>query len=107
MSEYKDKLYVIGSLSQSKAIMDWANYYISTGRYRVRYVKREDGKSFESLVRKCFLNILWADRILIICKPDGSCGQGCTYEKVFAKLIGKRVDERIEELDPCDSQPLR
>lgn len=25
MSEYKDKLYVIGSLSQSKAIMDWAN----------------------------------------------------------------------------------
>lgn len=39
-NEYKDKLYIIGSLSQEEAIKSIADYYIGTERYRVRYVKR-------------------------------------------------------------------
>ena len=38
---YKDKIYIIGSLSQKETIKSTADYYIGTGRYRVRYVKEE------------------------------------------------------------------
>lgn len=96
-NEYKDKLYIIGSLSQEEVIKSTADYYIGTGRYRVRYVKREPRKSLEALIRKCFLNIIWADRVMVIPKHDGTLGNGVTYEMVFAKLIGKRVDRFLTE----------
>lgn len=92
MSDYKDKIYIIGSLSQKEKIKSTAEYYISTGRYRVRYVKEEPEKSFKTLVRDCFLNIIWADRIYVVPKSDGSLGSGVTYEIVFAELMGKYVD---------------
>ena len=92
MNEYKDKIYVIGSLSREDEIKKWADYYARTGRYRVKYVKREPKKNLDHLIRKCFLNILWADRVVIIPKADGTLGSGVTYEKVFAELIGKRVE---------------
>lgn len=92
-NEYKDKLYIIGSLSQEEAIKSIADYYIGTERYRVRYVKKEPQKSLKSIIQKCFLNIVWADRVIAVPKSDGTYGEGVTYEIVFAKLIGKRVDE--------------
>lgn len=90
--DYKDKIYIIGSLSQKEKIKSTADYYIETGRYRVRYVKEEPEKSFKKLVKDCFLNILWADRVYVIPKPDGTLGDGVTYEVTFAELIGKRVE---------------
>lgn len=89
---YKDKIYIIGSLSQKETIKSTADYYIGTGRYRVRYVKEEPEKSFKTLVKDCFLNILCADRVYVIPKPDGTLGNGVTYEVTFAELIGKRVE---------------
>ena len=89
---YKDKIYIIGSLSQKETIKSTADYYIGTGRYRVRYVKEEPEKSFKTLVKDYFLNILWADRVYVIPKPDGTLGNGVTYEVTFAELIGKRVE---------------
>ena len=89
---YKDKIYIIGSLSQKETIKSTADYYMNTGRYRVRYVKEETEKTFKDLVKDCFLNILWADRIYVIPKPDGTLGDGVTYEVTFAELIGKRVE---------------
>lgn len=89
---YKDKIYIIGSLSQKETIKSTADYYMNTGRYRVRYVKEEAERSFKDLVKDCFLNILWADRIYVIPKPDGTLGDGVTYEVTFAELIGKRVE---------------
>ena len=32
---YKDKIYIIGSLSQKETIKSTADYYVNTGRYRV------------------------------------------------------------------------
>lgn len=93
MNLYKDKLYIIGSLSQEEVIKSIADYYIGTGRYRVRYVKKEPQKSFKSLVQKCFLNVIWADRVIAVPKSDGTYGKGVTYEIVFAELSGKRVDK--------------
>lgn len=89
---YKDKIYIIGSLSQKETIKSTADYYMNTGRYRVRYVKEEAERSFKGLVKDCFLNILWADRIYVIPKSDGTLGDGVTYEVTFAELIGKRVE---------------
>ena len=89
---YKDKIYIIGSLSQKETIKSTADYYTGTGRYRVRYVKEEQEKSFKTLVKDYFLNILWADRVYVIPKPDGTLGNGVTYEVTFAELIGKRVE---------------
>lgn len=89
---YKDKIYIIGSLSQKETIKSTADYYIGTGRYRVRYVKEEPEKSLKTLVKDCFKNIIWADRVYVIPKPDGTLGNGVTYEVAFAELIGKRVE---------------
>lgn len=92
-SEYQDKIYVIGSVhSSAEDIKNTANYYASTGRYRVRYVK-PSSKPFEILVLECFKNIIWADRVYIVPKPDGSVGEGVIYEKIFAMMLGKRVEE--------------
>lgn len=98
-SFYKDKLYIIGSISQKEQIKNTAQYYIETGRYKVRYVKEEPNVSFPALIYRCFLNILWADRIYAIPKPDGTLGTGVTYEMVFAKLLGKWVDKFFTELE--------
>ena len=84
---YKDKIYIIGSISQADRIKSAADYYIKTGRYRVRYIKEEPEKSLKTHVR-----IIWADRVYVIPKPDGTLGDGVTYEVVFAELIGKRVE---------------
>lgn len=97
MEEYKDKIYIIGSVAQADEIKSWADYYIGTGRYRVRYVKKEPEKSLKDLVDECFLNIIWADRVIVIPKPDGTVGQGVTYEMAFAKFLGKRVSQFYSE----------
>lgn len=92
MDTYKDKIYIIGSLSQADRIESTAKYYIETGRYDVRYVKPEPEKPLMTLIQKCFKNILWSDRVYVIPKPDGSFGDGVSYEVAFAKMMGKRVE---------------
>lgn len=40
-NEYQDKIYIIGSVhSNAEDIKKTADYYISTGRYQVRYVNQ-------------------------------------------------------------------
>lgn len=94
---YKDKLYIIGSISQKEQILNTAKYYIETGRYRVRYVKEEPNVSLAILIYRCFKNILWADRIYAIPKPDGTLGNGVRYEMIFAQFLGKWVDRFFTE----------
>lgn len=89
---YKDKIYIIGSISQKDKIKSFADYYIGTGRYEVRFVKEEPETPFNVLVGHCFSNILWADRVYVIPKPDGTLGRGVTYEVAFAKVMQKHVD---------------
>lgn len=88
----KTKIYIIGSLSQADRIGSTANYYIGKGDYEVRYVKPEPEASLMDLIEKCFRNILWSDRVYVIPKPNGTFGDGVSYEIVFAKMMGKRVD---------------
>lgn len=51
---YKDKIYIIGSISQADRIKSTADYYIKTGRYRVRYVKEEPEKIIENTHKGLF-----------------------------------------------------
>jgi len=92
LSAYRDKIYIIGSLSQADKIESTAKYYIGTGRYDVRYVKPEPEKNLMTLIEKCFKNILWSDRVYVVPKSDGTFGDGVSYEIAFAKMIGKIVE---------------
>ena len=92
------KQYVIGSLSQYKTIESVANALrqtkptCPTDQTEVRYIKPEPNKSFEQCVQTCFDNIEWADIIHIIRKPDGTIGQGVTYEAEYARRLRKPIE---------------
>lgn len=85
------KIFIIGSMSQADEIQKQAEYYQFQVENEVRYVKPEPDKTFSQLVADCFENILWADRVYIISKPDGSIGEGIIYEKEFARRTGKKI----------------
>lgn len=89
--EYEDKIYIIGSISQADTIEKIANHCMASSKHQVRYVQPQPDVDLEKLVLKCLNNIIWADWVYILPKPDGTLGEGVTYEKVFAKKLGKRV----------------
>lgn len=86
----KDKAFVIGSLSQEQEIEKIA--FSLMDKYYVYFVEKQPEKSFEVLVKDTFDNISFCDVIFVLLKPDGTIGQGTTYEVEFAKRIGKKVE---------------
>lgn len=81
-------LYIIGSLSQANQIKRVA---CSIKGADVRYVQSESDKTFSECVSTCFDNIEWADIIYVVLKPDGTVGQGVTYELEYAKRLNKEI----------------
>lgn len=81
--------YIISSLSQPKDNIIQALANTLSGS--VRYVKPEPDKSFAECVSNCFDNIEWADIIYALRKPDGTFGEGVTYELEYAKRLGKKI----------------
>ena len=81
-------IYIIGSLSQANQIKKVAD---SIKDADVRYVQPEPDKTFNECVSTCFDNIEWADSIYAVLKPDGTIGQGVTYELEYAKRLNKEI----------------
>lgn len=81
-------IYIIGSLSQSNHIKQIADNIKDAN---VKYVRPETDKTFSECVSTCFDNIEWADSIYAVLKPDGTIGQGVTYELEYAKRLNKEI----------------
>lgn len=84
------KTYVIGSLSNILDITRLAHILSGHGDL-VKSVKLENNKSFAECVAKCFDNIEWCDRVVVVTKPNGLLGNGTTYEIEYAKRLNKPV----------------
>ncbi len=82
------KIFVIGSLSVEDSIKSVADLYSTLGA-DVKYVKKQPDKSLEYLIKEAFERISEADMIVAVPKPDGTFGEGTTYELAFAKHLGK------------------
>ena len=80
----KDKAFVIGSLSQEQEIEKIA--FSLMDKYYVYFVSKQPNKSFDILVKEAFDTILISDVIFVLLKPDGTIGQGVTYEIEFASF---------------------
>ena len=81
-------IYIIGSLSQANQIKKVAD---SIKDADVRYVHPESTKTFSECVSTCFDNVEWAESIYAVLKPDGTIGQGVTYELEYAKRLNKEI----------------
>ena len=86
----KDKAFVIGSLSQEQEIEKIA--FSLMDKYYVYFVSKQPNKSFDILVKEAFDTILIWDVIFVLLKPDGTIGQGVTYEIEFAKRMNKKIE---------------
>lgn len=80
-------VFVIGSLTQSTQIKEIAKKY-----EHVKYAHPQPpSKPFSQIVSEVFDNIDEADVIIALRKPDGSIGQGVTYEIEYAKRLNKKI----------------
>lgn len=86
----KDKAFVIGSLSQEQEIEKIA--FSLMDKYYVYFVSKQPNKSFDILAKEAFDTILISDVIFVLLKPDGTIGQGVTYEIEFAKRMNKKIE---------------
>lgn len=102
-----NRIYVIGPMSESEKIRETADYYMGTGRYEVRFVEPKPGESFTEHVSECIRNILWANRVYVVPRPDGTVGKGVTYETAFARALGKRVERFLSETEMDETFPYR
>ena len=82
----EQKTFIIGSISQEEQIKKLADKFNTT-----MYVKHQPNKSFKQLVSEAFTNIEEADLIIAVKKPDGTFGEGTTYELEYARRLGKRI----------------
>ncbi len=49
------------------------------------------GKSTKTAIICCSFSFEWADSIYAVRKPDGTIGQGVTYESEYAKRLNKEI----------------
>ena len=82
----EEKIFIIGSLTQEDHMRDIAKKYSNA-----KYVHKQPEKSFEQLVSEAFDNIDDAETVIALHKPDGSFGQGTTYELEYAKRLNKNI----------------
>ena len=83
----KEKYFIIGSLKQEDKIIKLSSEKYSDSKH----VYSDPNKSFIELVKAAFDNIDKADTIVVVRKPDGSIGEGTTYESEYAKRMGKNI----------------
>ena len=69
--------------------------------HNVDYAKQQPGEPFGRIVENAFANIRNADLIAVVLKPDGTIGDGTTYEMVYAESLGKPV-KRIQPILDID-----
>lgn len=83
---------IIGSLSQAEIFDRLEQKYKLQGDDVWRPTRQPD-RPFEDLVKECFEKISEADEIIAVQKPDGTFGEGTTYEMIFAIFYhGKNVE---------------
>ena len=87
--KYMNRIYIIGSLSQSIQICEVAQK-LKKKNNEIRYVKLNE-LSFKQNVENCFINIMWCNELIIIPKLDGTIGKGVTYEVCFAEYLNKQI----------------
>lgn len=88
--------YVIGSIKQADDIKRVADSLMSN--FNVRYVKPEPDIPLSDLIHNCYRNISEADFVFAVQKPDGTFGEGVTYEIEFAYFLGKNI-LKIKDVD--------
>ena len=88
------KIYIIGSLNESKTTIELAANKFKEQGHDVRYVRKQD-KPISELIHDCFLHIdSWVDLVVAVPKsiyPKTEFGTGTLYEIEHAKSIGKPV----------------
>lgn len=89
---------ILGSCSQGETFDKMEQKYKLKGHNVWRPIKQPD-RPFKELVQECFEAIKNADEVIAIPKPDGSFGQGTTYDICFAEFLGKdvQIDQSKEQ----------
>ncbi len=83
-------IYVIGSVKQEEDLIKVVDIYCEAYRpCDVEKVVASEHASLDKLIAECYKKISEADLIVAVSKPDGSYGDGTTYEIEFTKFIGK------------------
>lgn len=85
-------VFIIGSMSVVDDIEKVAEKYSALG-VNVKYAKKQPDKNLEDLIEDALKCISEADMIVAVPKPDGTFGEGTTYEMMFAIHLGKTVYE--------------
>lgn len=87
------KIYVIGSMTNSKEI-EFAARALNTvkGNY-VKYAKpiHEDIIDMKSAIHEAFDNIEWCDSLYVVKKLNGELGEGTIYEIEYARRLRKEI----------------
>ena len=86
----KQKLFVIGSLSQMKDIEYAAQKYRKQG-YTVKHVRPMPDMPFDTILDRTIRTIYKSDVIAVVKKPSGSVGTGTAYELAMAKFFKKEI----------------
>lgn len=82
------KVFIIGSITCFPII---ENLALLLRNFRsefeeVDYVRPQGDKTLSILIKECYEKIQRSDCVIAVTKPDGSFGEGTTYEIEFAKL---------------------
>lgn len=89
------KVFVIGSFSSNTYGIKEAYEKFTEMGCEVRYVEKDNSRSFSELINDCFLHIdSWADLVVAVPKriyPTLEFGDGTIYEMEHARAVGKPV----------------
>lgn len=87
-----EKIYVIGSMKNSKEIEYVARGIKATDSYLVRYAYPIGcTNSLTDAIEKAFANIRWCNSLYVVKKADGSLGDGTLYEIAYARTLHKEI----------------
>lgn len=83
-------VYVIGSLNQIDTINSIGEF-LSDVFDKVECVRPMKDWPFSNIVSRCFDVIERSDVVYAVMKPDGTFGEGVTYEIEHARRLGKEI----------------
>lgn len=84
-------IYIIGSVKRMDYINNVKSYVedLYGETCFISSVEPRPGWSLEMLIEESFSKIKESDMVIVVSKPDGTLGDGVTYEKVFADLYSE------------------
>lgn len=87
------KIFVIGSMINSKEIEFSARALNTIDGYIVRYAKPIDEEidDISYAISQAFNNIEWCDSLYVIKKNNGELGHGTIYEIEYARRLKKEI----------------